>query len=253
MEAKPRDGTISSARDGTVKDDYYIMQWLVTMGSTEGSSARSLQSMATQETNPAIYHAAMNFIKPEKFPTVIMTDAIGLFHPRDLSEGNYNPMLQTLCIGLNLYMVSQNCAVSRIRNPLDGSRSSSFSTASLDGSLDGSIDGTTPAAVIATGSGVQSVFTGVIFANGTVLDERPANFCSTCTYNDTTVIDHPPVAVALAGAAAIAEDDFYPISPHISAPAFASASAPHADVGGVGEARRHQHLAHHVHRHHPRT
>ncbi|KAH7035830.1 pectate lyase superfamily protein-domain-containing protein, partial [Microdochium trichocladiopsis] len=190
---KPRTGEIKST-GSEVKDDYLITQWQLTFAWNEQpSSAQSLNARANQETNPAIYHTAMSLISPDHFPTAIMTDAIGLFHTYDLSEGNYNPMLQTLCIGLNLYMVSQNCAVSPIRNPLIGGSSSvSLSSFDEDG---GSGNGTSPAAgsqVVATGSGVQSVFTGVIFANGTVLEERPADFCRTCTYNDTTVIDHPP-------------------------------------------------------------
>ncbi len=78
----------------------------------------TIQLIANQETNPALYHYGFNKVSPEHFPTVILHDAVGLFHISDLDQSNYNPMVQTLAIGLNLYMVSQNCKVSKNKNPL---------------------------------------------------------------------------------------------------------------------------------------
>ncbi|KAH7017946.1 pectate lyase superfamily protein-domain-containing protein [Microdochium trichocladiopsis] len=172
LQNKPRNGSDWTAADGTIKDDYFILQWHTTKFPTELSLARSIQGFANQETNPSLYHVGMSGITPQHFPTVIQVDALGLFHTSDLSEGGYNPMLQTLCIGLNLYMVSENCALSKKRNPLP-----SF--------------GRSPR----RGNG-KRVFTGVIFANGTVLDQRPPDFCSMCTFNDTVAIDRPPKLTA---------------------------------------------------------
>lgn len=55
---------------------------------------------------------------PDYFPVVILHDAVGLFHISDLSEANYNPMMQTLAIGLSLYIVRRNCRASKGKNPL---------------------------------------------------------------------------------------------------------------------------------------
>ncbi len=106
---------------------------------------------------------------PEHFPTVILHDAAGLFHVSDLSEAGHNPMMQTLAIGLNLYMVSQNCSVSSGKHPLLHRRRSQAEVLS-------SATTTTTSA-----SGGFKPFRGVIFANGTVLEEAPPGFCRTCT------------------------------------------------------------------------
>jgi hypothetical protein len=153
-------------------DIYLIMQWQCTPNAVETTlPPPTIQLIANQETNPALYHYGFNNMTPEYFPTVILHDAVGLFHVSDLDEANYNPMMQTLAIGLNLYMVSQNCIVSNIKNPLLQDKQTRISSA--------------PA-------GFQA-FSGVIFANGTVLNEAPVDFCRTCTFNDTSSIDHPPL------------------------------------------------------------
>ncbi|KAL2131842.1 hypothetical protein VTI74DRAFT_4556 [Chaetomium olivicolor] len=132
----------------------------------------TLQLIANQETNPALYHYGLNKITPDYFPTVILHDAVGLFQVSDLSEANYNPMMQTLVIGLNLYMVTQNCKVSNVKNPLLKSKAQAKTFSA------------------SPNAGGFKTFRGVIFANGTVLNEAPPGFCRTCTYNDTAAIDH---------------------------------------------------------------
>ncbi|KAL4734222.1 pectate lyase superfamily protein-domain-containing protein [Aspergillus similis] len=165
------------ARDDGSTDDYFIMQWQCTPSALDVSvPPPTLQLIANQETNPALYHYGMHEISPDYFPTVILHDAVGLFHVSDLDAEDYNPMMQTLAIGLNLYMVSQNCAVSKGKNPLLGQVSHTRLLSAED-------------------SGFRT-FSGVIFANGTVLDTPPPDFCRTCTYNDTSSIDHPPAASA---------------------------------------------------------
>ncbi|ORY15484.1 pectate lyase superfamily protein-domain-containing protein [Clohesyomyces aquaticus] len=154
-------------------DDYFIMQWQVTPELII-IPPPTLQLIANQETNPALYHYGVNKMSPESFPTVIQQDAVGLFHVSDLSEASYNPMMQTLAIGLNLYMVPQNCKVSNIKHPLLQAKPQLRLFA-------------------ATGGSGFKTFSGVIFANGTVLDSTPDDFCRTCTFNDTSSIDHPPL------------------------------------------------------------
>ncbi|KAL3441385.1 PLC-like phosphodiesterase [Aspergillus insuetus] len=162
------------ARDDGSSDDYFIMQWQCTPSALDVSlPPPTLQLIANQETNPALYHYGMHAISPDYFPTVILHDAVGLFHVSDLDAEDYNSMMQTLVIGLNLYMVSQNCAVAKGKNPL--------------------VEQVTHTRLLqAEEDSGFSTFTGVIFANGTVLDTPPPAFCRTCTFNDTSAIDHPP-------------------------------------------------------------
>lgn len=63
--------------------------------------------------------------------------------------------IQTLAIGLNLYMVSQNCKASPRRNPLALPRGASH------------------ASLFAASS---TSFNGIIYANGTVDNNPPPNF-----------------------------------------------------------------------------
>ncbi|KAG2016773.1 hypothetical protein GB937_005974 [Aspergillus fischeri] len=167
----------SIARDGGTGDSYYIMQWQCTPSALDVAiPPPTLQLIANQETNPALYHYGLNAISPDKFPTVILHDAVGLFHVSDLSAESYNPMMQTLAVGLNLYMVSQNCDVNGGQNPLAQHATNTRMMLSVGGDR---------------GAGF-STFSGVIFANGTVLETPPPDFCRTCTFNDTGSIDHPP-------------------------------------------------------------
>jgi hypothetical protein len=173
-----RDATAASG------DTYFIMQWQCTPSALDMTNPPTIQLIANQETNPALYHYGVNSISPEYFPTVILHDAVGLFHISDLSFEGYNPMMQALVIGLNLYMVSQNCDVSKGRNPLvvgAGTQQAQFRVSSSSSS-------DSPP----RGGGFDT-FRGVIFANGTVLETAPPGFCRTCTYNDTVAIDHPAV------------------------------------------------------------
>jgi hypothetical protein len=173
MESYTRNNASSSNPVPDHTDDYFIMQWQCTPSALDVSlPPPTLQLIANQETNPALYHYGVNKMSPESFPTVILHDAVGLFHVSDLSEAAYNPMMQTLAIGLNLYMVPQNCKVSNIKHPL------------LEQKQQKKISG-------ANDNTGFTVFSGVIFANGTVLDEAPPGFCRTCSYNDTSSIDHP--------------------------------------------------------------
>lgn len=155
-EALPRDtapkeveALSSVTRNGADTDNnvYYIMQWQCT-------SFGSIQKIAVLESNPSLYHYGLNFITPMRFPTVILHDSVGLSKIDKITEKYYDATMQTLVIGLNLYMVSQNCDVSPAKNPLVKKPSASGSAAS--NTLGG--------------------FQGIIFANGTRLDHIPPGF-----------------------------------------------------------------------------
>jgi len=137
-----------TASDAGSDDSYYIMQWQCT------PLGPPLQRVAVLESNPALYHYGVNFISPEYFPTVILHDAVGLFQIDRITEPYYDATMQALVIGLNLYMVSQNCDVSRSKNPLAKKPSASGSAASK----------------------MLGGFQGIIFANGTRLDHIPPGF-----------------------------------------------------------------------------
>lgn len=157
-------------------DNYCIMQWQCTPNPGNVSlPPQTLQLIANQETNPALFHYRFKKISPEHFPAIILHDAAGLLHVSDLDEANYSPMMQTLAIGLNLYMVSGNCDVTKSKNLLLKEKQLSIASFSET----------------STSTGLQT-FNGVIFANGTTLDKAPIDFCRTCTYNDTSSIDHSP-------------------------------------------------------------
>lgn len=95
-------------------DPYDILQWQTT------DTYYSLQVAACSEVNPSLYSYGVNKMSPKIFPTVILQDAVGLTVTDRIKEEDYNPRMQTLAIGMNLYMVSQNCNVSTERAPFQG-------------------------------------------------------------------------------------------------------------------------------------
>ena len=93
-------------------------------------------------------------MSPDHLPTVILHDAVGLFRVDETFEKYYDATMQTLAIGLNLYMVTQNCKTSPSRNPLAKEPEASLSSV------------TTPKSKF-------KAFKGLTFANGTTLDHIP--------------------------------------------------------------------------------
>lgn len=82
--------------------------------------------------------------------------------------------LYTLAIGLNLFTISENCDINKKRPPLyprlkSNNRAASFSSVSMLNA----IDAAPPASVKKP---AFEPWTGVIFANGTVLNEKPTGF-----------------------------------------------------------------------------
>ncbi|KLU87058.1 hypothetical protein MAPG_06063 [Magnaporthiopsis poae ATCC 64411] len=140
-------------RSGDNGDSFYIMQWQPTPDIYSSTFLYGLQRIALMPTNPALYWRALNSMKPNIWPTVIMQDYIGLLHLNEVGfPDQLGAEIRVLCIGLNLYMVSQNCKVSKTKHPLlqRGSMMSIF------GEPDQSKD--------------------VIYANGTVVNQVPAGF-----------------------------------------------------------------------------
>ena len=196
-EATPQDNSAAQinhmhgvSRDNTGSDKFFIMQWQCTPDFT-AETAWGLDNYAVKASNPALYWYGVNAMTPESFPTVILQDYIGqLITNRVGDEGaTHFDMLgaeiQTLAIGLNLYMVSQNCKVSPNKNPLLKVPHPSADAAiqsRADGTLNSSsstnitADTTVPDSADQTGAAPAAVFTGVIFANGTVDQHPPKGF-----------------------------------------------------------------------------
>ncbi|CAK7219716.1 hypothetical protein SBRCBS47491_003942 [Sporothrix bragantina] len=140
-------------------DPFCIMQWQCTPNIVD-SSLYGLDRVAVLSSNPALYWYGVNGMSPQHFPTVILEDYIGMLlvangvTNEDITSfpAQLGAELQTLVIGLNLYMVSQNCNVAK-SNPLVGNSSNKPSKRSA-----------------------ATAFRGVIYANGTVDDNPPPGF-----------------------------------------------------------------------------
>ncbi|KAM3488011.1 hypothetical protein MY3957_008710 [Beauveria namnaoensis] len=139
-------------RSGSLVDNYYIMQWQCT------PVLDPIQPVAVYESNPTLYYYGLNYMTPKTGPTVILHDAVGLFRTDQITEKYYDPTMQVFVRGLNLYMVSQNCKVSKSKNPLVRPPNRSKKA----------VAGITSA---------SDHFDGIIFANGTTLDTVPHGFC----------------------------------------------------------------------------
>ncbi|KAL2020831.1 hypothetical protein VTK56DRAFT_7924 [Thermocarpiscus australiensis] len=139
----------SATRGGP--DDYgnlLISQWLVTPDAL-AATAWSLQNFATQQANPSLYWAGVNGMDPQHWPNVLLVDYLGVQYRDRAAWDQLSAELYTLALGLNLYVVSENCDVSRRRSPLLRP----------------------PAARVKVGNLLDvAPWNGIIFANGTTVD-----------------------------------------------------------------------------------
>lgn len=134
-------------------DEFLISQWLVSADALQ-TTALTIQNIAIMPTNPALYWAGVNAMSPTQWPNVILVDYIGVVVTDQFSWDQLSAELYTLAIGLNLYMLSENCDVSDQRSVL------------------------LPAAEAARKDAIQrvsGVWNGIIYANGTVVDNPPHN------------------------------------------------------------------------------
>ncbi|KAL4901412.1 hypothetical protein BDW74DRAFT_187650 [Aspergillus multicolor] len=137
-------------------DQFLIAQWLVSADALQ-TTALTIQKIAIMPTNPALYWAGVNAMSPTKWPNVLLVDYIGVVIPDQFEWNQLSAELYTLAIGLNLYMLSENCDVSEQRSPLLPSASASTSSAKI------------------ALQNIKPEWNGIIFANGTVLDDVPAD------------------------------------------------------------------------------
>lgn len=134
---------------GGDNDRFLISQWLVSADAIT-STALTLENIAVQPTNPALYWMGLNNMSPETYPTVSLVDYIGVVNEGRHDWDSLSAEMYTLAIGMNLYMASQNCAVSKQKSPLAKGKTKLAGVQSLF---------------------VEAQWNGIVFANGTVMDD----------------------------------------------------------------------------------
>jgi len=132
----------------------HVAQWLCTPKGI--SEFYGLQDVALLPTNPALYWLGINEMSPETFPNVLMVDYIGLVVKNEAARDQLSAELYTLAIGLNLYTVSENCTISKRRSPLLPSLNRAMRISNVNP--------------------LVSSWNGIIFANGTRIDNPPPSF-----------------------------------------------------------------------------
>ncbi|KAL2123774.1 hypothetical protein VTJ04DRAFT_139 [Mycothermus thermophilus] len=108
------------------KDDFgqlLISQWLVTPDPV-AATAYTLENFAIEPTNPSLYWYGVNGMDPKHWPNVILVDYIGVVKEDQWGWDQLSAELYTLALGLNLYMVSENCDIQKGAPPLIAKRGS---------------------------------------------------------------------------------------------------------------------------------
>lgn len=135
------------ARGGS-SDTFHIGQWLVS-ADIFTTTLYTIEGIGIMPTNPALYWMGVNNMSPQSWPTVILTDYIGVVVKGQHSWNQLSAEMYTLAVGLNLYMVSENCNVSSVSPLLSAARSELKLTS------------------------LSETWKGIVYANGTVVNEPP--------------------------------------------------------------------------------
>lgn len=150
LRTRYRIGT-ASAPDSD-KDNWFIGQWLTTTHPLDPAFL-TLQRIVIYMMNPSLYFAGVNGMSPTSFPTVIEQDYVGIVRVDHFAEEFWSYGIKVLALGLNLYMVSQNCAAGVVMNPLFNDKA--------------------VMKAMSYAAGSRSQFHGIVFANGTVIEDPP--------------------------------------------------------------------------------
>ena len=135
-----------------INDRFLIGQWLVSADAVT-STIDTLERIAILPTNPALYWMGVNNMSPESWPNVLLVDYIGVVVNGQTSWDQLSAEMYVLAIGLNLYMISENCDISSQRSPLLP-RPTSFKEVNANMLTD-------------------EAWSGIVYANGTVLNDPP--------------------------------------------------------------------------------
>ncbi|KAK0719065.1 PLC-like phosphodiesterase [Apiosordaria backusii] len=125
-------------------NQFHIAQWLVSPDAI-ASTTYGLQAFAIQQANPALYWAGVSGMSPEPWPNVMMVDYIGVQQKDQTGWHTLSAEMYWLGIGMNLYVISENCDVNKWKSPLIKARE------------------------LELAGGKE--WNGIIFANGTVVDQ----------------------------------------------------------------------------------
>ncbi|KAM0492096.1 hypothetical protein ACHAQF_007107 [Verticillium nonalfalfae] len=139
------------------RSKFIVSQWLSTLGPLVSTLVYSIQAVAVLPNNPALYWRGVPEITPTQFPNAIMVDYIGQLLMNEQRWDQLGGELKTLAIGLNLYTLSENCDINKRRSVL-------LPTKSSNGRF---------AAAPAQDNPLVSSWNGIIFANGTVINNPP--------------------------------------------------------------------------------
>lgn len=142
-----RSGTSTSSPDAN--DGFLISQWLVSADPVT-TTALSIEKIGILPTNPALYWMGINNMSPETWPTAVLVDFIGVVVSKQWDWDRLSADMYAFAIGMNLYMISENCAINPRRSPLLAAPSAT----------------TLPR--------LASAWNGIMYANGTVDDDPPA-------------------------------------------------------------------------------
>lgn len=170
-------GWKSVGRGGRSRNDrFLISQWLVSADAVT-TTVLGIQDMAILPTNPALYWMGVNSMSPESWPTVLLLDYAGVVAGGQTRWDQLSAEAYTLAVGLNLYMVSENCDVSARRSPLLGGGGKGGALAGRWNGVayaNGTVRDAAPAPALHPGR-VRVLRRGTVFRDGTVLAEDTVN------------------------------------------------------------------------------
>lgn len=138
-------------RSGSFPNDdrFLISQWLVSADPVT-TTALSIENIGILPTNPALYWMGINNMSPESWPTAVLVDFIGVVVNKQWDWDRLSAEMYAFAIGMNLYMISENCNINPRRSPLLAAASKGSSAVNL-----------------------ASAWNGIMYANGTVINDPP--------------------------------------------------------------------------------
>ncbi|KAG6031422.1 hypothetical protein E4U41_007575 [Claviceps citrina] len=142
-------------------DRFLISQWLVSADAVT-TTALSIENMAILPTNPSLYWMGVNNMSPERWPSAVLVDFVGVAVKGQWAWDQLSAEMYTFAVGMNLYMISENCDINAQPSPLLPGREPASGPNAF-------------AALSRAGNPLTSAWNGIIYADGTVDDDPPAD------------------------------------------------------------------------------
>lgn len=164
-------------RSGDFQNDQFIVsQWAVGADIAK-TTALTIENLAIMPTNPAIYWMGVNNMSPESFPSSMRIDYIGIVVNNQHNWDQTSAEMYTFGVGMNLYMISENCDISKRRSPLlpQAKLAKKDVAPEWNGIIyaDGTVDDNPPPTLHP--GGMEVLRNGTVFSNGTVVEMDIAN------------------------------------------------------------------------------